>query len=253
MINSKNLKELIPGVGPLLIICGYIKLNIIYSHFNIDIYNYLQFTEILTLFLPDILRSLITIIIIFVMIVVFLNKRKIDRNFDDHVAISSEKSFFKRLIIAFKKFNLIVILIIGMSINAIISTIWFPKFTTSFLVFSMFGLSFLIYMIVMYEFERNLKNTFDKSITNSQAYITFIIFFFLASVMQSAYLEIQRIENNPSKITFTYLDKQISTENKDTYLGQTKEYLFIKKDESKKINVYDKRNIENFSIENRDF
>lgn len=58
MVNLKHIGVIIPVITGFLILCGYLKLHIFYSHFGIEIYNYLKIGEIVLLFLPDILKFL---------------------------------------------------------------------------------------------------------------------------------------------------------------------------------------------------
>lgn len=49
----KKAQEYFPAVSALLIFCGYLKLYVYYQFWDIDIVNYLDFTEIVFLFLND--------------------------------------------------------------------------------------------------------------------------------------------------------------------------------------------------------
>ena len=66
VLEYEKIKKIIPFLGSIIITCGYIKLNIYYRHFNIKISEYLEISEVLTLFLNDVIfYSLIVFIIFF--------------------------------------------------------------------------------------------------------------------------------------------------------------------------------------------
>ena len=53
--NREDFKKIVPIVTPFIMLCGVLKQTIYYNYFNIRITYYLEFTEVLTLFLNDLL------------------------------------------------------------------------------------------------------------------------------------------------------------------------------------------------------
>ena len=56
ILDKKIIKAFLPFIGAMLIAFGYVKLSLYYNHFDISINNYLEVSEVLTLFLPDIIK-----------------------------------------------------------------------------------------------------------------------------------------------------------------------------------------------------
>lgn len=92
-----NLKQILtysPLIGAFLIFLGALKLDLIYSHFDINIFNFLDFSEILTLFLKDINIILFSVLLMTFHSVlgteVFINLIKITINKNRHQPVNGE-------------------------------------------------------------------------------------------------------------------------------------------------------------------
>ncbi|QLG47030.1 hypothetical protein [Costertonia aggregata] len=237
-IENKLIKTILPFIGITLIICGYLKLSIFYGHFDIEIYNYLEFTEILTLFMPNIIRNIGIIAIAFFIVYLLIGNKDIERNTMLHNAIVESNTFWKRLKLLFKLNPLLAWLSLFVIIISIIYSIWFPEKLESYILSSIVIPAMFFFNILDFEFRRKYKLLNDKKPNSSRSNLAFVIFLFLIYTVNSTYKEIKQVRKTNKKIEFTYQGKSIKTSKQDFYLGQTKNYLFIKNFDKKKVSVY---------------
>ena len=94
--DSQKIKAIIPYIGPMLLLFGYLRLDLYYSQFSISIYRFLDLQEILTTFLDDLILLLLIIIAGFIFDVFTTTKDEIiTRSIVDSKSLE-EKSVFRR-------------------------------------------------------------------------------------------------------------------------------------------------------------
>jgi hypothetical protein len=248
MIDSKLIKVFIPFIGTILIVCGYIKLNIIFNHFDININNYLEFSEIITLFLPDIVKNIIFIFFIFFIVYLFISTDKMDRNYSEHKEIINTKSSWKRFKLFFKKYQMIGTWSILIFIITIVLAIWFPEKLYNYILTNATIPAIFIFNWISHEFKRKYNLVNDKEMSSSYSMLAFTLFIFLVFTINSAFFVIKDIKNNKTIVSFVYINNHIKSDKNNLYLGQTKNYVFIKNTKSNTAHIYERKQITNFSI-----
>lgn len=131
MILEKNkLLKLIPVFGAFFILFGIIKLLVYYNAFNVNIFNYLEFTEIITSFLKDIFIIIIGMGGGLLLNFFEENRRTIETRENVYNSLLDENKFWKRFWVYFKldldMFLLMIILGLTNLIIYLISKIFIP-------------------------------------------------------------------------------------------------------------------------------
>lgn len=246
-MTKDDFKYYLPFVGTLVVIFGAVKMIIYFSLFGIKITSYLDFTEIITLFLEDIL--LFSSIVLFYLIIDLLLKSTDDRlliteNFNKAL---KEKSFLKR-------FNLYI--------NCEIKFLHFVKVSLMFItlyyinLIKLFDLKFLLVFfwvlfvvrIILIEFRVKYNNDVQVSHTN----IITIIFIFLGISVYVAYAEFNSIMHDKkySETKVELTKTSFSTNDLYFYIGQTKNYIFFYNRIEKNCDVIPMNEVKKISIKN---
>ncbi len=246
-MTKDDFKYYFPFIGTLFVIFGAIKLIIYYSLFGVKITSYFEFSEILTLFLEDMLFY--SFILIF-----YLTTDLLLRTTDDKLLIIEnftkaldEKSFRKRFILY---------------INAEIKIQYFLKVSLMFIVLyflSKFKLSELktilifwwslfVLRIILIEFRIKYNNYVQVSHTN----IITIAFIFLGFSVFTAYSEFNSIMYDKKYLgtQVELTDTSLSTNHLYFYIGQTKNYIFFYDKKEKSCDVIPMSEVKKLTIKN---
>lgn len=249
VIEKESLKTVIPYIGTILVILGYVKLNLFFNHFGIKIVDYLEFTEILTLFLPDIVYF--SSILFFVFLFNFLTTSKKEMIVQHNIKeeIISTHSFKSRIKLIYKLniflfwFSFLII------IGNLIKFIWFRESMTIIdWLYMMFPI-LLIFMIIMFEFRYKYYQTYSEKLNPSYNNYVLILYFYISFSIFYTYYDIDKTENRSDKtISFLYLDTKIQTDESLIFIGNTKNYLFIHDMEKNKSLVFNRSDVKGFQI-----
>ncbi|MEN0007985.1 hypothetical protein [Flavobacterium nitrogenifigens] len=249
---GEKIKNLLPYLGSLLIICGYLKLSIFYSHFGIKISDYLEITEVLTLFLSDAFKYTALILGIFIFYFVTDSSEEVEKKEQKKNDIIETEKWFPRLI-KFLKFsaNLLINMLIYL-IFTIACYIWKPENIYFFVLVDVMLLFVLIFLYCLLEYRRKYKITFGRSLNSTYNNLILTVFVFLLFVFQSAYIEIKTVvKESPYFVCFEYLKKDYQSEINYFYLGQTKNYLFMYDNLNKEAIVFNRKDVNNFVVRKR--
>lgn len=249
-VDKKLIQVVLPFIGTTLLICGYIKLSIFYGYFNIEIYNYLEFTEILTLFMPDIIKNIMIISIAFFLVYLFVGNNHFERNAALHNTILESDSFWKRFKLLFKLNPTLAWLSFFTIIASIVMAIWFPERVANYILSSAIFPAIFFFNIIDFEYKRKYKAFNDEKLNPSYSNLAFVIFLFLIYTITSSYREIRAVQKTNKIVEFTYQDKSVKSNNQKCYLGQTKNYLFMKNFEKKEVYIFERRLISDFKMKN---
>lgn len=250
MITDKEtLKRFLPFVGTALIILGFIKFKIFYNRFNIDIENYLELTEVLVLFLTDVVYYGIMILSVFFYNFLVTSESEDTEKEKIKQAIEEESSFKKRLTYHYKlSANHILMVIIATICLVLVYFFNYARFWNA--LFSTITIPVvLLYVILVMEYRHKYKKVYGINLNPSINNLALLIFMFSLYSVSSAFSEIQKIYKKPDKvISFRYMNDVIKSSSNIKYLGETSNYVFMydhKKQESK---VFEKSEIRCFKI-----
>ena len=215
------LVKISPLIGVFLIFLGILKLDIFYSHFDINIVDYLELSEILTSFLDDINLFLLSIILmlcyaifgatvtirIMTRVVNKSRKKEVDEN--TIVRSGSIKQRSKTgIIIA------IIITAIGCYFLFCYQKVWILFIVT------LFAFQLILLLTI------SINNMFGK-LSENATYIISLIFLFLIFTCIKARFDILKIESSKGEaVIVTDYEKIIMTKD-EVLIGKTNRYLFI--------------------------
>ncbi len=245
----------IPIVSAFMIICGYLKLHIFYSHFNIDIYNYLEISEIISLFMPDILKYLGMLAVgIFMTMIMskYLSKYAETENPSE---ILSSKSFKQRLVKYYKDTWPSHYLALGISLFFLIPFELYPNILKHHAVRYKFELIFFLIFPISYVFAFFWSEIalpyFQNERKNTRVLIGFLTYgaiLFLWGAISGAVKLIGYTETGKYYVQFEYQNKSFNSSNNNLYLGQTRKYLFMKNIDINKISVFERKDIKSLEL-----
>ncbi|AEV31970.1 hypothetical protein Oweho_0960 [Owenweeksia hongkongensis DSM 17368] len=249
--NKAILKELIPVYPSILIVFGYLKLSLYYQFFGVQIINFIDFTEIIILFLPDVIYYLVLLSLsVFLHYVIapsgygaFVNVS------EDHV---SEKYLVNRFIKYFKyHFWYSISLIICFILVVVAYYLHRPNFSFLLLITLFSTLLYILGYFLSEIHRKHLLNSgkqLSATVHNIISVIVLFSFFTISNVSK----EIRSSLNNPSIVNFKYQGNQIATNSECVYLGETRNYIFIQDKSSENAYVYPKDDISEFIISKTD-
>lgn len=249
IFENNTLKNFIPFIGTLLIVVGYLKISLYYKHFNIEIINYLEFSEILTIFLPDILKYSFFIFLGIGANFLMESKTETEKYQNIKNEITNSTKLKDRLKNHYKLNKELFWLSILILFIHIMNFIWFRERFWGVLMETFIIPSLLLFNILLLEFRNKYKslynNYFDPTINN----IILIIFMFFLFTLSSVNSEIKKTEKKQElKIGFTYLSQNFSTNKSLKYIGQTRNFLFLYDLERKESRVFEISELRNYKI-----
>ncbi|MNK32886.1 hypothetical protein D3C87_513570 [compost metagenome] len=241
-MNLKKIAEISPLIVGFLIFLGFLKLDLYYGHWNINISQYLDFSEILLSFLQD-----INIIFFFVVILAtqstfgYIAISSIDKKVSQN-QVQSETTQYKGLVDQLeeniekhKKVSLIAMIVLTLIFGILFW--WYLKLTLLYLTF----LGFV--QIIAFSIDRFLSR--NENVVNP---ITFIIVFLGFTLCISKY-EINQTEKHSIQYKFTMVDgSEISTNSQLIFIGKTNNYVFLFDNENCNSKVMKTENISGISI-----
>jgi hypothetical protein len=250
VFDGKILKGLIPYFGGFLIVCGYLKLNFFYSHFNIQILNYLELSEIITLFLNIAIKNTILILLCVLFIFIFESSKVSEKINQSHEDIQNTDNFllrFKKILKS--RFTLIIILIFFSLLALICYSLNFYDLFSYLLISNCCIIGLLIVAWFLFEFDRKYKLCYDVYFDRTYFNLVTVFSLFVCFSIESAFFEIKDVESgNKAIVSFKYSDKIITSNNQTLYIGETKEYLFLYDKKMKTTSVFPKGEISDFTI-----
>jgi hypothetical protein len=249
LLEKKVIQPLLPFIGSFLIIFGYIKLSLYYNKFDIDINNYLELTEILTLFLNDIIFFIISILGVALFSFITTSKIELERDNDVKGKLVKSNNFWERRkqnYILFKELHWISGLLI---ILYIIGYIWFRDKFWDFFATTSPLIAFTIFVSLLMEFRYKYYNVYGKELNSTINNLVFILLIFSVHTYGTIKSDTKRIENNPrTEISFKYLGEEIKSDKQLRFLGQTKNYMFLYNKSLKETEVFERSKVDFFRI-----
>lgn len=241
-MDLKKIAEISPLIVGFLIFLGFLKLDLYYGHWNINISQYLDFSEILLSFLQD-----INIIFFFVVILAaqstfgYLAISSIDKKVSHNLSQSGEnkyKGLVELLEENFEKHKT------GGLIVMVILTLIFGVLFWCFMNLTLLYLTFLGFVqLIAFFIDRFLSK--NENVVNP---VTFIIVFLGFTLCISKY-EMNQTEKHFIQYEFTITDEStISTDSQLIFIGKTNNYVFLYDQKNCNSKVIKTENISGISI-----
>lgn len=240
-IDFKKVTVLFPFVGSFLVFLGMLKLIIYYKAFNIEITAFLNFDEIITSFLNDLIIYGIMFLIGIVLNFYSTDKYEIDKSEELKSNFFNEKRMLKRLWIVTKS-SLPYLVILNISILLIFFVARFKSDInfkpTLFTLIAINGLLFISFIFM--ELKRHYYLTYDKQVDPTYFNIFLMMTLFSYFIVFYTFAEISNVKLNKKyeNVNFKLDDKYVQSDAINYYIGKTKNYLFFYSDKDKKTIVY---------------
>lgn len=206
----------LPILGVILIISGNIKLLIYYKEFNLEIFPFIQLSEIIILFMQNSLAYLLLFLACILSLIIFkLNHRQ-----------NISTSFFKRIVFYVTKRNLFFLLIF-FSITCLVYNCLRPKPNLNEMCTLLVVFIFLTYLIPIIIQELYLKLKLKKK-TLPSVLIVILFFSIITFSILSAVNEATKVKSGYYKKVEVQFENSTFKSNLNCYyIGQTQNYIFI--------------------------
>lgn len=215
----EKIVKITPLAGAILVFCGVLKLIFYYSHFDIQIIDYLEFQEIITSFLGD-----INIIIIFIMTMTLISFATLNL-LRRKTKLQLDYIFEQMLIFIYpRRFKYSIFFVI-------LSLLLLGLMQFEFVQYNYF----LIYLIT-FSTAQTLTYLFltkddDEKVEISNFYGLVVIGVSLSvSIFLFAEKDLQKIKLNQHETKISTADETIicNRETKNLYIGKTNKYVFLR-------------------------
>ena len=240
--DSDTIKKSLPYVTGFMVFCGFIKLKIYYSAFQIDIADYLEFTEIISSFVSDIILYSVMVLFGYFFSFLLTTKERANQQVDIADEILKTDGFFKRLGKHLRNLRQIVFVIFVLGLINLAAFLVGGK-TDIYGTFSFYSL-FVVFLFVILreEYRRQYINHFNKDINHAFFNILLIAILFISFTIKDSFAD---IDSTKSKKIFygteilTTDSQTITSDSLKYYVGMTRNYVFIYnqlKDETRVLN-----------------
>lgn len=252
VLNKKELKEVLPFLGGLLLVLGFIKLYLFYNNFGINISEYIEFSEILVAFLPNMLGLSIIIIIGFLnnFILTSVSEFEIESKLKNEIIETI--GFTDKLKKHYKLNPLLflgtIILLMIYSFSSYINSLNANIFRNASILF----IAILVYQILWFEISYKYKKLYENEISQTYSNLILIVYFLTIYNIFFTYSNIEKIEKSEgTKVSFCIDDDYFKSDSDNIYIGQCKEYLFMYNKKNKEAKVFKRSDITNLILKEK--
>ena len=251
-LTKEDLKFYIPYLGTLLVLLSATKLTIYYSLFGLDITSYLEFTEILTLCLSDLLYFIAIIAIQNVWI--FLMQPN-----DELISISNglhntltEKKLYKRIwaytINGINLFLLIMVWIIGIPFWLLFTKLPF----TTYLYFPCIILCVLLFLTIVFETRRQWFIKFNEHPKMIYTNLAKLFIVLLVLTISSAYQDFESVKTSKKYFgtTIKLSERDVISDSNYYYIGKTKNFVFFHNQKNMINDIFPVKEIKMLTVKN---
>ncbi|HLO89685.1 MAG TPA: hypothetical protein VK172_00840 [Lentimicrobium sp.] len=238
----------IMNVGAILVlVLGFLKVQYFYGQFYINISNYIELSEIFTMFLSD---AIICAGILFT-IYLLVNINKLTAYRDDIDLITLRETKLRN---DFGRYNPIADLIIGIAIMVFILLSGYL-----FLYARHYPWDSWYYLSIMFLFVMSLiltrtniirLNPFPNSLVKKLDYSIYIsILVLILFFKTNSDVNFIKVGKNELKANFEFSGKTVSTSIDTAYIGQTSNYLFLYVKSKNSTLIFKKDKIDTFTVQ----
>lgn len=247
MIKKDTLLLLIPYIGSIFIFFGFIKLLYFYYLFGINISEYLELTEIITLFFKDILFFSALILIITLVSFISFNKNfSNEKNSFDY----NENNTIKRLKNYFKGNPIIPLTLLLMGFRHLNLAKGVDSWPFERIILVMWGVNLLL--IIVHELNRKYYLLHGKFPNQIYPIMGMIFSVFTVFVLRSAYDEFETIKEKKSTFgsTVQLSDNTIISDSTYYFIGKTKDYIFFHNQRKRQTDIFPVSEVKKIQLKN---
>ncbi len=228
-MTKDDFKFYAPYFGTLFVLIGAIKLIIYYSLFNLDVTSYIEFTEILTLFIKDLLTFLLNVLASTLIMFLFQPNSELESISNGIHDTLTEPNLFKRLYAySVNGINLIILTLIW--ILGIPFWLWLSKFTfITYLYLICPILAVFILLTITYETRRQWYIKYNEYPKIIYAKLAYLLTLLIAISIFSAYQDFKDVREGKRFLgtTIKLVDRVLISDSNYYYIGKTRNFIFI--------------------------
>ncbi|MBP0903770.1 hypothetical protein ACFSKN_04210 [Mariniflexile gromovii] len=258
----KTLKDYLPLIYVLLVCFGYFNKSLYYDKFGIDILHHLNIPELILMFIPvgsALVTAFLFLIIIIAPMVVFgpsnedleLEAKK-DR-FNIYLKLDKIKNSKTKKIS--KKLYWVIAIITSTYLNFVPILLFFYFAVFKNFENTLYISKIAVILMIIWAFIFVLKFRFQNSKSKFNPRIQIFVYFIMTIIGFIVYSDINlnkadSILNGKSEyyVKFEINNQLIETNSKLLFIGQTNNYVFLRKIDSRENHIYNKKDISEFII-----
>ena len=239
----KKIINITPLITGLLIFFGFLKVYFYYGYFEVDIKSYLEFSELILLFLDD-----VNLILLFFLIGIlhFFGLTRLIESIDASVKknnleidLNQKSETIEDFIVPKSNTGIVLVFIVFIvfSVGFSLLYIYYVNYVFLYLaIITIFQLLLFIFDFILDNIETNL---IFSAIISSTLFVIGI-----------TYYAKNEITNKTKEVNYKFeFDEKLITTNENYYMiGMTNHYLFINNDKENKVDVFLKEEIKHLTI-----
>jgi hypothetical protein len=237
-MKKQKLQYLFLIFSPILIGLGVLKLIYYYRAFNIEIVDYLEFTEILTSFLDDIFY-IILFIVFGIILEIFQTTKQEQISVDlQHEIINATPSFWKRMKGYYKLYKLGIWLILTLGLNTLAFYLLTHEVVVEMLRTFIVTFSYLLIAIIWKEIKIKIERIIEEELNPMIGSIVVLGSIFLVTFISFIQKDIDKVKSHKKYIK-TEIEYKKSNEiikhvsdSLSYYIGKTNNFVFIYNEEN---------------------
>ena len=258
----KKILEYTTLIYGLLIFVGYVNLHIYYSFFELPIYNFISFGEVLILFLPSLAEMMSVAVAVFLFLLFGLFTSHGEGSQEIFTKMISEiknyqgwssiwvvfREFVTQMLIIVLAVLLFSLIIIPLFVFMYYMSFFFPyrgEGNTVLVIYMIWILVLLISWIFSDRFFKKIESHYEFTLTQMKRrfILTITLYFVLGLVLKINEAETIATGKPLYFVKFNYNNKIINSDTATVYLGQSEKYLFLRNLKAKKNLIYEKGNV----------
>lgn len=245
----EKLLKFIPLLSTLLIFFGVFHLFVFYSAFNINIFNYLDFSEIITSFLHQLIFILLEVFGAIIFGVFYFPVAKQSAIKYSDLIHTNNYSFLQRLILNIKRNIIFLLIMLWLNIFLVIAYFKLHIFSLNFFVICLLTNSYLMLVNIFSTELNRFFNSHRETRMVGKSMIVLIILLLLLYLYTTVEVEQITRRKYHSGIIIQLVDKEkLISDSNSYYIGNTKNYLFFYYKNSYKTRVIPMSRVEEINI-----
>lgn len=258
----KTLKDYLPLIYILLVCFGYFNKSLYYDKFGIDILHYLSIPELVLMFIPvgSVLVTVFLFLIIIIAPMIVFGPSNEDLELEakkDRFNIYEKLDKIKNSKIKkiSKKIYWIIAIISSIYLNFVPGLLFLYFAVSKNFENQLFNSKIAIIVMIIWALIFLLKFRFQNSKSKFNPRIQLFVYFIMAIIGFIVYSDMNlnkanSILNGESEyyVKFKINNQFLETNSKFLFIGQTNDYVFIRKIDSRENYIYNKKDISEFII-----
>ena len=231
-MKKQDLKDVVTYIGPLVILIGSFKVYVYYSLFDIDVFQYIELTELFTLTYKDLVLFILMTAFLNLIIFIIQPKNEIEYISDSINNTLDESNIIKRLIVygrdAGNYIIFLIVMVLYLPVFIFYSDRPFEEYIKHFLI----GTSIYLTIFFVFEIRRKYYIIYKEYPKIIYTKIALVIMIISISSILGSYSEFQSVKFSKKNYGTQVMlfDNIIVSDSNYYYIGKSKNYIFFHND-----------------------